>query len=72
MHCLSISSMGKNLAVEWINYQSNFNRIVSVVCVGGMIDEIKSPCGPFGDCRVQRVSVEVTVGEREGAELSLP
>lgn len=72
MHCLSISSMGKNLAAEWINYQSNFNRIVSVVCVGGMIDEIKSPRGPFGDYRVQRMSVEVTVGEREGAELSLP
>lgn len=54
-------------------HQSNCNRTVSVLSVGGVIDEIrKSLPGPFGDSRVQSVSVEVGVEEREGAELSLP
>lgn len=54
-------------------HQSNFNIAVSVLSVGGITDEIsKSLPGPSGDSRVQSVSVQVTVEEREVAELSLP
>lgn len=54
-------------------HQSDFNSPVSVLSVGGITDEVsESLHGPSGDSRVQSVSVQVTVEEREGAELSLP
>lgn len=53
-------------------HQSNCNRTVSALSADGIIDEIrKSLHDLFGDSRVQSVSVEVTVEEREGTELSL-